>query len=335
MINRRNFIKGSSVLALGAMAGCTPQARKSTEEVLAAIAAEEAAKDKPVGLQIYSLGPELYAGEVGANLKRLSDMGVRILELAGYNVADSTIGGIPMMDFKKMAEDNGLKILSSHTNPPELFAGVAGREDKGKDGRFSDDLKASILESWKKMADDHAKLGVKYLVEPMMPVLNSKEDVMSFCGLLDETGKIVKAAGLEFGYHNHNMEFAKVVPGGEKAQFGTIFDKIEGEKIFDLFLANTDAANVFFEMDVYWTVMGQNDPVEYLKKHADRIKLLHIKDRVELGQSGMMNFKNIFDQFYANGGEHFFVEVEDIDSGKQYQRVADSVKFLKEAPFVK
>ena len=335
MINRRDFIKGSSVLALGAMVGCTPKDKRTPEEIAAGIAASEAAKDKRIGLQIYSLGPELYAGDLSANLKRLKDMGFTTLELAGYNVADSTVGGVPMMDFKKAVEDCGLEIVSSHANPPELFAGVAGRENKGKDGRFSESLKASILESWKKMADDHAKMGIPYLVEPMMPVLSSKEEVLSFCDLLNASGEVVKASGVKFGYHNHNMEFAKVVPGGTKAQLGTIFDSSPGEKIFDLFLANTDPANVLFEMDVYWTVMGQNDPVEYLREHADRIKLLHIKDRVVLGQSGMMNFKNIFDQFYANGGTDFFVEVEDIDSGKQFERVEGSVKYLKESTFVK
>ena len=55
------------------------------------------------------------------------------------------------------------------------------------------------------------------------------------------------------------------------------------------------------DRDVYWTVMGQNDPVEYMQKHPDRIKVLHIKDRAVFGQSGMMNFEMIFKQMYANG----------------------------------
>ena len=88
-------------------------------------------------------------------------------------------------------------------------------------------------------------------------------------------------------------------------------------------------------MDVYWTVMGQNDPVEYLRKHADRIKMLHIKDRMVLGASGMMNFENIFNQFYANGLKYFWVEIEDINSGKQFERLEASIDYLKKAPFVK
>ena len=286
-------------------------------------------------MQIYTLGPELYAGDLAANLKRIKDMGIDNLELAGYNPADSTIGGVELMEFKKKVEDAGLKMISSHVNPPQLFAGVAGKENKGKDGAFSASMKNDIIESWKKIADDHVKLGVQYLVEPMMPILPNEEAVKSFCEIMNLSGETVKKAGLQFGYHNHNMEFAKVVPGGKKAAFGTIFDQTEGTQILDMMLANTDPANVIFEMDVYWTVMGQNDPVEYLRKHADRIKMLHIKDRMVLGASGMMNFENIFNQFYANGLKYFWVEIEDINSGKQFERLEASIDYLKKAPFVK
>ena len=63
-------------------------------------------------------------------------------------------------------------------------------------------------------------------------------------------------------------------------------------------------------MDVYWAVMGQQDPIEWLKKYPNRIKVLHIKDRAILGESGMMNFENIFRQAYANGIKDYFVELD-------------------------
>lgn len=329
---RRDFLKTASVLTAGALVGCTPKEKKEKEGCCQAGAE---GGEKSIGLQIYTLGPELYAGNLAANMKRIKDMGVTYLELAGYDAADSKIGGVEMMEFKKITEDAGLKIVSSHVNPPQLFAGVAGRENKGSDGAFSANMKNDIIESWKKIADDHAKLGVEYLVEPMMPILPNEEAVKSFCDIMNLSGETIKKAGLQFGYHNHNMEFAKVVPGGAKAAFGTIFDRTEGTQIIDMMMANTDPANVIFEMDVYWTVMGQNDPVEYMRKHADRIKMLHIKDRMVLGASGMMNFKNIFDQFYANGMKYFFVEIEDINSGKQFERLEASVDFLKKACYVK
>lgn len=313
MINRRNFLRNASLLTLGGL-----MAGKAGNAVAAqpmAAAVSEAAAAKYIGLQIYSLGPELYK-DVPGGMKKLKKMGYATLELAGYN--NGKINNIDMMEFKKMAEDAGLKIISSHVNPPV-------RE-------YTKDNLETIKEYWKKTADDHAKLGVKFLVQPGQPSTRSVEETKYVCEVFNEAGKIVKAAGLPFGYHNHDMEFCKVVPGGTEMKFGRMN---KGEKVYDLFLANTDPSLVFFEMDVYWAVMGQQDPVEYLKKYPERIKALHIKDRYVLGESGMMNFEQIFKQFYANGYKDFFVELENINSGHQFDGVKRSADYLLKSPFVK
>ena len=92
---------------------------------------------------------------------------------------------------------------------------------------------------------------------------------------------------------------------------------------------------MIFELDVYWTVMGGQDPVEWINKYANRIQMLHIKDRLVLGDSGMMNFKNIFNAFYSHGHQYFFVEIEDTRSGKQFDRIKASADFLFASDFVK
>ena len=224
-----------------------------------------------------------------------------------------------MMEFKKMVDDAGLKITSSHVNPPVREYTKANR--------------SQISEYWKKTADDHAKLGVKYLIQPGQPSTRSTEETAFVCEIFNEAGKIVKAAGIPFGYHNHEMEFAKVNPGSTEAKLGR---RVKGDCIYELFLKNTDPSLVFFEMDVYWTVMGQNDPVEYMQKHPDRIKVLHIKDRAVFGQSGMMNFEMIFKQMYANGIKDYFVELEQMPDGRtQFAGVKDCADYLIKAPFVK
>ena len=81
--------------------------------------------------------------------------------------------------------------------------------------------------------------------------------------------------------------------------------------------------------------MGQNDPVAYMRKYADRIRILHIKDKEVLGQSGMMNFENIFKQAYANGIKDYFVELEGITTGTQFEGVKGCADYLLKAPFVK
>ena len=311
MINRRNFLRNASLLTLGGLmtgkAGTLQAATPVTTETTAT---------KSLGLQIYSLGGEL-TKDVPAGMKKIKEIGYSTLELAGYN--DGKISGMDMMEFKKIAEDNGLKITSSHVNPPT--------------GTYTPENRQSTMEFWKKTADDHAKLGVKYLVQPGQPSTRSVEEVGYVCDIFNEAGKVIKAAGIPFGYHNHDFEFAKVVPGGKEAVFGR---HNKGDIIYDLFLKGTDPSLVFFEMDVYWTVIGQNDPVEYMKKYADRIKLLHIKDRAILGQSGFMNFEMIFKQANENKIKEFYVELEGMPDGRsQFDGVKGCADYLLEAPFVK
>lgn len=311
MVNRRNFLKSASFLTLGGLVAGKAEALQAATPVRT-----ETTAKKSIGLQIYSLGGEL-TQDVPAGMRQLKQMGYSTLELAGYN--NGKINGVDMMEFKKMAEDAGLKITSSHVNPPT--------------GEYTPDTRNTIMEYWKKTADDHAKLGVKYLVQPGQPRTRSVEEVAYVCDVFNEAGKIVKAAGIPFGYHNHDFEFAKVVPGGTGAVFGR---HNKGEKIYDLFLKDTDPDLVFFEMDVYWTVIGQNDPVEYMKKYPDRIKLLHIKDRAILGQSGFMNFEMIFKQAYQIGVKEYYVELEGMPDGRtQFAGVKGCADYLLKAKFVK
>lgn len=311
MLNRRNFLKSASALTLGGLVA----GKSETLQAATPVRTETAAK-KSFGLQIYSLGDEL-TKDVPAGMKKIKQMGYSTLELAGYN--NGKISGVDMMEFKKMAEDAGLKITSSHVNPPT--------------GEYTPDSRNSIMEFWKKTADDHAKLGVKYLVQPGQPRTRSVEEVAYVCEIFNEAGKIIKAAGIPFGYHNHDFEFARVMPGGKEAVFNR---HNKGQKIYDLFLKDTDPDLVFFEMDVYWTVIGQNDPVEYMKKYSDRIKLLHIKDRAILGQSGFMNFEMIFKQANAIGIKEYYVELEGMPDGRsQFDGIKGCADYLLKARFVK
>ena len=124
--------------------------------------------------------------------------------------------------------------------------------------------------------------------------------------------------GIKFGYHNHSHEFK------------TVQDSV----MYDYMIQHTDPQNVLFEMDVYWAMMGHASPVDYFKKYPGRFKLLHIKDRREIGQSGMVGFDAIFDNAETAGMETYFVELEeatnDITEG-----VKESVDYLVAAPFVK
>jgi sugar phosphate isomerase/epimerase len=69
--------------------------------------------------------------------------------------------------------------------------------------------------------------------------------------------------GLRLAYHNHDFEF---VPLGATTMWETL-------------VAETDPGLVDFELDVYWAAVAGRDPEALIDQHAERLKLLHLKDR--------------------------------------------------------
>jgi sugar phosphate isomerase/epimerase len=70
------------------------------------------------------------------------------------------------------------------------------------------------------------------------------------------------AAGLRFGYHNHNWEFA---------------NHVDGRSIYELFLDRLNP-DVALDLDTYWSTVGGADTPALLRRLGDRVKFIHVKD---------------------------------------------------------
>ena len=266
---------------------------------------------KDIGLQLYSVR-SLMGSHVGESydanyvnvLKKLADMGYTGVEAAGYK--DGKFYNTSPSIFKKNVESVGMKIVSSH-------ATKALSSEELASGDFSESLKW-----WESCIAAHKAAGMKYIVTPWLSVPKTKADLATEVKYLNEVGKLCRKAGIKYGYHNHSHEFVKV----------------EDVVMYDYMIEHTDPENVFFEMDVYWTVIGKASPVDYFNKYPGRFKALHIKDHREIGQSGMVGFDAIFANTDVAGVEYIFVELEevtkDLDSG-----LKQSIDYLLNAPFVK
>lgn len=264
-----------------------------------------AADKKDIGLQLYSLRA-MMKKDAPAVIKQVGDMGYTAVETAGYG--NGKFYGMPPADFKAKCEAAGLKVLSSHC-----------RKGLDKDELEKKDFSKS-LKWWDEAIAAHKAAGMKYIVDPYLGVPKTLEELQTICEYYNAIGKKCQENGLSFGYHNHAHEFKKVQ------------DKV----MFDYMIENTDPKLVFFEMDVYWVTKGGADPVAYFNKYPKRFRLLHIKDEDELGRSGMVNFKKIFENCKNSGVENIIVEVERYSKGKEpIQSVKESLDYLTNAPFVK
>jgi len=260
------------------------------------------APKKHIGLQLYSLRDDVSELGIQKVLEIVAQMGYVNLETAGYS--NGKIYDLAPAEFKKIVEDLGMKATSAHLV------------------REITDNHSEDMAWWSRATEAFAAAGMKYMIMPWAPFDGkgaTLDNVKRYSEYFNEIG--MKSAGfkIEFGYHNHEFEFT---------------NRIDGVPVYDLLLEYTNPNHVIFENDVYWTKVGGYNAVDYLKKYPQRHKLLHIKDEKAIGSSGTIDFKPIFDQFYANGMKDWYVEVEKYD-GTPQEDVEKSYDFLADAKYVK
>lgn len=265
---------------------------------------------KEVAVQLYSVrdligNAEKYAANHEAVLGEIAAMGYTAVEAANYN--DGLFYGRTPEQFKADVEAAGLQVLSSHCNH-----GMSAEEYE------SGDFSASLA-WWDDCIAAHKAAGMKYIVIPWANVPETLGDLQTYCGYLDAIGKKCAENGMAFGYHNHSHEFRKV----------------EGETMLDYMIQHTDPAYVFFQMDVYWAVIGDAAPVEYFKKYPGRFKVLHVKDHVEIGQSGMVGFDAIFSNTGIAGTADYVVEMEAFTDNDWKAGLKASIDYLNNSPYFK
>ena len=192
--------------------------------------ATEANVKKDIYLQLYSVRDDIKAN-YQATIDTVANTGFTGVEAAGYN--DGQFYGMAPADFKKSIEDAGLEVLSSHAGRPLA--------DNTKDTNWDE-----VWKWWDTAIQAHKDAGMKYLVVAWIPTPKTLADLQAYCDYFNKIGEKCNAAGIRFGYHNHNFEFTE----------------IEGEMMYDYMLKNTDPAKVFFQMDVYWVVRGGQSPVD-------------------------------------------------------------------------
>ncbi len=246
----------------------------------------------PLGLQLYSVR-DLLKTDYAGTLKSVAAIGYQEVEAAGF------YGHTPEQVNAAMRAA-GLHLVSAHYSAGDLRTGLD-----------------ATIEFCK-------AVGVEYIIcsfpgfrDPARQHQSFANQVQSFtmddyrwnADRFNEWGLKVKAAGMQFGYHNHTMEFG--------AQNGVV--------PFDYLIEHTDPTLVTFEMDCGWVVVGGANPVEYLRRYPTRISMLHIKDfkrtakpatvadpppAAELGR-GTQDFRPVFEAAKRAGHiRHYFVEQE-------------------------
>jgi len=264
---------------------------------------KSAKKEKFIGLQLWSVKGEMKK-DVAGTLQAVGDMGYKFVETAGYG--DGKIYGLDPVEFKKLCKKSGLQFLGAHT---------------GQDIPTKEKWDETML-WWDTCIAAHKAAGVKWIVQPWMGKTGyeSLDGLKKYCEYFNVVGEKCNAAGIRFGYHNHDKEFTT---------------EFEGKPVYDWMLELTDSKKVMFQLDLYWIDHGGKDALNYFDKYAGRFELWHIKDEKELGESGKMDFKSSFAKRKKSGAKYGIVEVErynfdplvSVEKSLEYLKAQDYVDF--------
>lgn len=295
--SRRSFIKNSAALLAGA-------AILSKTSFAGQIKASEI-----IGIQLYSVRDDMTKDPLGT-LKQVAKMGYTHVEHANY--VNHKFYGYTAQEFRKVLDDLGLKMPSGHT--------VLG-------ANHWDAAKKDFTDDWKKLVDDAAYMGQKYVISPWMDekLRSSYDDLLKWLEVFAKCGDLCIRKGMKFGYHNHWDEFSH---------------QLNGKKIFDIMMEQMDTKKVVMQLDIGNMYIGGGIALDVVTKYAGRFELIHVKDEIAskgaepyestiLGK-GIIQVKNVLDICRKTGGTQVYVIEQESYQGKApLACIEEDLKILK------
>ena len=246
-----------------------------------------------IGAQMFTLR------EFTQTIKSFDEAMKKVAEI-GYTAAQiSAVGAIGERNIRNTADKYGISLIVTHTNPDR------------------------ILHDTSYVIEEHKVMGAKFIGMGSMPnrYRANRAGYDKFVADYAPVAKQIKAAGLQFVYHNHAFEFE-------------LFD---GKLGMDIILEGIEDAQ--FMPDTFWIQAGGADVVEYIRKYAGRIECVHFKDfgiknneRIMTPvMEGNLNWPAIFEVCKEGGAKWAFVEQDNCYDVNPFECMKISYDNLKKA----
>jgi sugar phosphate isomerase/epimerase len=253
-------------------------------------------------MHVSQIAAQLYT--VRDQMKTPAEVAGALKKVARIGYGAVEFGGLPAMpvdDVAAMLSDNGLTCCSTHG---------AGEAD------MLDDPAAAVKVL--------AKLDCPCIAYPYpsgVP-LDTIDDALALAKRLNAAGKAYHAAGIALAYHNHAIEFKR----------------LDGRLILDVLYEETDPRYLQGEPDTYWIQYGGGDSVQWCRKLAGRLPLLHMKDYkitpeghpafAEVGH-GNLDWKKIVAAAEDGACEWYIVEQDRCD-GDPFDSIKMSFDYIRD-----
>lgn len=240
-----------------------------------------------IGVQLYTVR-SVMTGDPDGTLAAIAEIGYEEVELAG-------LYGMSAREMKARLDAVGLAATSSHHSVEE------------------------VRDSWEATLEAAVALGQSLVVVPALPVAERDgEALRRVADDFNRAGEAARAAGLRFGYHNHDWE---------------MHPDADGVRPIDLLLDRTDPELVDWQMDIFWVVHAGADPMAELDARAGRVTSFHVKDRTAAGEmadvgAGVIDFRPVLARAGELGLLHQYVEHD--QPGDPIESVRASYRALRD-----
>ncbi len=225
-----------------------------------------------LGLALYTLRDEC-ARDPEGTLRAVAEMGYEGVEL--YDLFGRTAHSV-----RAMLDELGLEVCARH-------AGLGAIEND------LDELSAELRE-----------VGTDRLVLAWIPPPASSREAEQVVARIGEAAARVTAAGLRFGFHNHDGELR------ELDDRRTVLDR----------LLELPPEQLFLEIDLGWAWFAGVDPVELVARVAPRAPLVHVKDIAGASEprfvpvgDGDVGYASVLPAIRESGVEWLLVEQDETD----------------------
>lgn len=285
--NRRTFLKNTGIAGAGLLLSPYLPSCKSANAT--------GKINENFGLQLYTLREDFPKDPKGV-LTQVASFGYKQIE--SFEGPKGMFWGMSNTEFKKLMDDLGMTIVSSHC-------------DMNKD--------------FEKKAADAAAIGMKYLICPYLGPQKSLDDYKRYADTFNEKGEVCKKNGIRFAYHNHDYSFKSVdgqLPQDVMMQ-GTNKDTVDYE--MDMYWVVTAGQNPSEWYKKY--------PGRFTLCHIkDRKKGVALTEKanvsVVLG-TGSIDFPAHLKTGTENGLKHFIVEQEAYEGTTPLAAVKEDAAYMK------
>lgn len=215
-----------------------------------------------ISVHLQSLQEEMKTDPAGT-LARISKMGYRQIEPAQYT--EPKMYGYSASEFRKLMDDLGLRILTSHTSFKKEHWNNAHND---------------ITDAFKQTITDALVTGQQLLVVPYFDWnMQDIGEVKKGIEAMNRMGEIALQSGLRIAYHNQQQEFQQ---------------RYNGEYLYDFMLSEWDLKYVSQQLDLANMALAGVDPMVFLKKYPHHYASIHVNDidknsnqSTHLGEGGL------------------------------------------------